>query len=248
MVEKGWPISDALERDERINALDASDKELVQKLLTETIRHYGELLNFVKSDDLILVLAATAIKILNLPLKEIIAGLKNEAQNYHIILSRLSQKEFTPDVKLNYPNWMIGSWRKAYGEARAQKIMEVMMHPPSREIPHGEFVESSETGNISARPEILLQYEITDITQFAINTLNSFLNPQNNQIKPPKSPPQPPKITLKSLSLQYEECEGLVKKLTSNSWQVIEQSRVFPCLDASGNAIAGTFTSTLEKR
>ena len=46
------------------------------------------------------------------------------------ILRKASEKEVDKRIKLNFPKWMLGSWKKAYGQEKLEKIMEVFMTEP----------------------------------------------------------------------------------------------------------------------
>lgn len=243
-------------KDDRINSLSNTDKELLRKAVFATIRHHAEIDKFIsqyaKVDDNGLRLGIALILLLDRPRKEVVDELVAEVDNpkqkslYLAVLNRLDHKVFKRDAKINFPNWLTGSWRKAYGEEKTAAIAEALLNDISLEKPAKPKADivieapSSQTGLISQMPELLHQLEAENVLTYA-KAQNDLLDKAYNELKSGGT------AAYTNYSLQYEEGEGLVRKLPKDKWQLLEQKRVLPCDNLANGAIAGSYTAILKK-
>jgi 16S rRNA (cytosine967-C5)-methyltransferase len=92
------------------------------------------------------------------------------------------------------------------------------------------------TGTIAKHPEILLQRNLEDVKEL-VQIQRALLDNAHKLLKDGGV------LVYSTCSLQYEECEGLVKKL--DKWELLEEKRVLPC--AGENAIGGSYAAKLKK-
>lgn len=133
-----------MQRDDRINTLEARDKNFLFALLMGTLRHFGEIdhfLNkFTRGKSNILRLGVTQIKFMELPPYAVVDEMVNCAETkehksfINAILRKVPEYEFEHRVNLNFPKWLLGSWKKAYGSEKLEKFLPFMLQEPPLDI------------------------------------------------------------------------------------------------------------------
>lgn len=164
-ILKGRFVDDCINSDERVAGLEQRDKNFINALLLTTLRHYGEidhfLHQFAKRKTPELYLAIAQLKFMDIAphavTNEMVEVSERKAFT-NAILRNAIQKDIHQNIKLNFPKWMKGSWKKAYGADAADKFMEVMITEPN-------YVDFTHKGGESKRIEDA--GSIVDIEGFA---------------------------------------------------------------------------------
>ena len=124
-------------RDGRLAELDTRDKNFIRKLVLNTLRHMGEidhfLHQFTRNRDNLLRLGVAQLKFMDMPAHAVVNEMvelghdKGHKSFLNSVLRKAVDKELKRNIKLNFPKWMSGSWKKAYGADKAEAIMEIML-------------------------------------------------------------------------------------------------------------------------
>lgn len=141
-IFKGRFVDDVLNTDKRVAELDARDKGFVRAMLLTTLRHKGEIDHFLhqfnkttKSDELRLGVAQ--MKYMDLPAHAVVNEMVELGETIghksfiNSILRKASEKQLQPNKKLNFPKWMLGSWKKAYGQEKLEQILDIFLSEQS---------------------------------------------------------------------------------------------------------------------
>jgi len=150
----GHFVDDCINKDERIAGLSQRDKNFIRASLLTTLRHLGEidhfLTSYTKDKENILRVGVAQIKFMGMPKYAVIDEMVGlvEAKKYraflNTVLRKSAKKMLVRNPQLNYPKWMRGSWKKAYGAEKAQSMMEIMITEP-------DYIDLSYKGGKSER-------------------------------------------------------------------------------------------------
>jgi 16S rRNA (cytosine967-C5)-methyltransferase len=177
ITEKRLTFDEALSREPRINTLEQRDKNFLFALVLTTLRHFGEIdhfLNkFTRGKSNILRAGVAQIKYMELPPYAVVDEMVNCAESkehksfINAILRKVPEYEFEKRAALNFPKWMLGSWKKAYGADRLEGFLPFLITEPPLDISlkqvHGAWstehvilpngsVRLKDAGNISVLP------------------------------------------------------------------------------------------------
>lgn len=167
-IFKGRFVDDVLNTDKRVAELDQRDKNFIRSMLLTTLRHKGEIDHFLhqfnkttKSNEL--RLGVTQMKFMDMPPHAVVNEMVELGESIghksfiNSILRKVSEKEIELSQKLNFPKWMLGSWRKAYGEEKLLQIMDIFMTAPN-------YVDLSIKSGINPSLALPLGEGITTVT------------------------------------------------------------------------------------
>lgn len=368
-VQNGRFVDDVMNSDETIDQLEQRDKNFIRAMVLNTIRHLGEIDHFLhrftrkgkenKVDDYLRI-GVAQIKLMEMPAFAVVNEMVDAAgaegsERYkafvNSVLRKVEGAKFERNAKLNFPKWMSGAWKKAYGN-KAAEIMDILLSEPKyvdlsykdgstkriqesgrvdeiEGFEEGEFwvqdisqrvpvemlgdvadkkvldmcaapggktaqliasgakvlaVDSSPkrirtleenlgrlgmeckmlqadarglvldeqadsilldapctaTGTIRRNPEILLQRSLEDVHEL-VRIQNELIESAYENLKAGGE------LVYSTCSLQYEECEGLVKKLDPDHWQIVEEKRTLPTDHIEIGGANGAYCAKLRK-
>ena len=185
ILNKKWFVDDCFERDSRINSLEQRDKNFLRAMVLTTLRHKGEIDHFLhqfsRDFDNVLRVAIAQLKFMGLPDHAVVNEMVNLAENkpfVNAVLRKSSVEKIDKNIKLDFPKWMLGSWKMAYGDERLAQMLPLMLEEPPLDITLKEGQRSKVEGqsyfSLDLRPMTLPNGSIRVSGAGNITELNGF--------------------------------------------------------------------------